>query len=160
MAQRDSYSASQIALHWAIVLAVAATWLASDGMGKLVDQKMQGTLTTTWPLHVILGLTVLTLAAIRLVVRLSRGAPGAKPGTPEPLAKARHWGHVLLYVLLIGTPLGGIAVWFLGIDAVAPWHPIAGNALVILAGLHAALGLYHHYVRKDGTLRRMMTPNP
>jgi len=29
--------------------------------------------------------------------------------------------------------------------------------LLILAGVHALAGLWHHYVRKDGVLRRMLS---
>jgi cytochrome b561 len=32
---------------------------------------------------------------------------------------------------------------------------ITANLLLLLAGLHAALGLWHHFVRGDGTLGRM-----
>ena len=35
------------------------------------------------------------------------------------------------------------------------WHGLAANTVLILAGLHAAAALFHHYVRKDQLLRRM-----
>jgi cytochrome b561 len=34
-------------------------------------------------------------------------------------------------------------------------HGTFANGLLILAGLHAAAALYHHFLRKDGVLRRM-----
>ena len=157
MTPSKSYSGLQIGLHWLVAVFVGLAWFFSEGMGKLADQHAAGTY-SGWPLHVIFGLTVLTLVVIRLAVRLVNGAPDAKVGTPEPLATARHWGHVAIYALLILVPLGGIAAWFLGLSIAGELHPLAGNALLIIAGLHAAFALYHHYVLKDGTLRRMMVP--
>jgi cytochrome b561 len=40
--------------------------------------------------------------------------------------------------------------------AAAGWHELAANWLLILAGLHALVALAHHYIRRDGVLRRML----
>jgi cytochrome b561 len=34
-------------------------------------------------------------------------------------------------------------------------HALSANWIMILAGLHAAAALFHHYVLCDGVLRRM-----
>ena len=36
------------------------------------------------------------------------------------------------------------------------WHELAANAILIVAGGHAAAALFHHYVLRDGLLRRML----
>jgi cytochrome b561 len=36
------------------------------------------------------------------------------------------------------------------------WHATAANAILVLAGIHAAAALFHHYVWRDGVLRRML----
>ena len=36
------------------------------------------------------------------------------------------------------------------------YHGMVANWLVILAGLHAAAALFHHFVKRDGVLRRMI----
>ena len=36
------------------------------------------------------------------------------------------------------------------------WHELAANAILIVAGLHAAAALFHHYILRDATLRRML----
>jgi cytochrome b561 len=65
--------------------------------------------------HVALGLAILALVVLRLLVRLSRGARGA--GAPGSLqVRAADWGHRLIYLLMIAVPLGGISVFFLGLD--------------------------------------------
>ena len=35
-------------------------------------------------------------------------------------------------------------------------HELATNAVLILAGLHAAMALAHHYILRDSVLRRML----
>jgi cytochrome b561 len=86
--------------------------------------------------------------------------------------------HVLLYALLVVTPLVGIylaflrgnEVTFFGLftipapiavdrEAARPVqevHEVLANGLVILAMLHAVAALAHHFVLKDDVLRRML----
>jgi cytochrome b561 len=36
------------------------------------------------------------------------------------------------------------------------WHGKAAFVLVLLVGVHVAAALYHHLIRKDNVLRRML----
>ena len=158
MTDHRPYTALQIALHWLVALLVVATWFLGDGMGRLLHQKLDGTYTGGTPLHVVLGLSVLAVVAIRVVVRLMQGAPAAPEGTTGTHAQARHWGHLAIYALLVLVPLGGLSAWYLGLGEAGDIHALAANALLIIAGLHAAMALWHQYVRHDGTLMRMLKP--
>ena len=82
----------------------------------------------------------------------------------------------MLYLLLVATVLLGIAnAWIRGdtlfmlvkIPAFDPGntalkgfvedlHSWAANTLLIVAGLHAAAALLHHFALKDDILRRML----
>ncbi|MEZ5796076.1 MAG: cytochrome b/b6 domain-containing protein [Paracoccaceae bacterium] len=157
MVEKTGYSGAQIGLHWLIALGVLANYLFSEGMGKALHQKMEGAEITVAiaPLHVWLGVAVLVLVALRLVLRLLQGAPAQEPGAQGRLAAGMHG---LLYLLMLAMPLGGALTWFGGIEALGDGHALAANLLMLLAGLHAVMGLYHHYVLKDGTLKRMMRP--
>ena len=85
-------------------------------------------------------------------------------------------GHGLLYALLIALPLTGwyaasqmgVQVQFLGLHVpaltapvagrpgeIAEFHESAGSIILILAGLHALMALWHQFVLRDGTLSRM-----
>jgi cytochrome b561 len=35
-------------------------------------------------------------------------------------------------------------------------HQIGGNLILILAGLHAAIALWHQFIWRDATLQRML----
>ena len=101
------------------------------------------------------GITVFWLVLIRLWLR-RRNAPEPEG---EGLAQAAAiWGHRLLYLLLIAVPLGGFLTWIVGLHDLGDLHGSAGQALMIVAFGHALMAFYHHYVKKDGTLRRMIRP--
>ncbi|TRD20671.1 cytochrome b [Palleronia caenipelagi] len=158
MSQRTGYTTAQIAMHWLVAATILLTWFFGEGMGKLLKTRAEGGEVPTVPLHAALGMTVLALVVIRLVIRLRTGHPDAVPGTSDAVAKARDWGHIALYVLMIGVPIGGMAAWFGNIGAAQEGHEVGVKILVVLILGHAALALYHQYVKKDGTLLRMMRP--
>jgi cytochrome b561 len=148
------YSGLQIGLHWLVAILIVVAWLSHDGAEEAMETIEKGGTVGFVP-HVAFGMAVLVLVVLRLVVRLTRGAPAA-PGEPGSLAvRAADWGHRILYVLMIAVPLGGVSIWFLGMDN-GDVHGFFGTALLLIALGHAAMALYHQYVLKDGLLRRMM----
>jgi len=148
------YSGLQIALHWLIAILIVVAWLSHDGAEEAMETIEKGGTVGFVP-HVAFGMAVLVLVVLRLVIRLNRGAPAAL-GEPGSLAvRAADWGHRILYLLMIAVPLGGISIWFLGMDN-GDVHGFFGTALLLIALGHAAMALYHQYVLKDGLLRRMM----
>ena len=92
------------------------------------------------------------------------------------LFNAAKAGHALLYLFLIALPLSGwyaasrlgVPVSFFGFQLpaitervqgapglIADIHENAGTIILYLAGLHAAMAVWHQYVLRDGTLQRM-----
>ena len=86
-------------------------------------------------------------------------------------------GHAVLYIFLIALPLSGwyaasrlgISVSFLGIvlpsiatptegypGTIAELHETAGDLILIIAGAHALMALWHQFILRDGTLTRMI----
>ena len=162
------YSNTMIVIHWLTAALVLVAYLVSEGGRRVrVDPPV---------LHFACGFAVLVLVFARLLARAAGGAP-APPGSVGPtLARAAKLGHAVLYLLLVAVPLTGwyavsrlgvpIDLWGLRIPAIAAAvkgrigaigeiHQIGGNAILILAGLHAAAGLWHQFVRRDHTLERM-----
>lgn len=155
-----------VAIHWITAAAVLGAWATAEGGREVVAEPPL--------LHVTLGLAVLALVLPRLVLRLTGGV---RPDHgPRPLAVAAGAGHALLYALLIALPLSGwyaasqmgVGVQFLGVHlpalaaplqgrpgAIAEVHESAGSLILLLAGLHAVVALWHQFVLRDGTLRRM-----
>lgn len=153
----NGYSRAQIALHWMVAILIAASWFTGEDMGPALRALAAGGTVGTPP-HVSIGLIVFGLVAIRLVLRLVQGAPQPAAGTPPLAAKAAHWGHRILYALMIVVPLAGISTWYLGVRALGEVHEVLGNALMIVALGHAGAAFWHQYVQRDDTLTRMLRP--
>jgi len=166
-----------IFLHWAIAIlvlaAIGVAWAAlrRGDMHSLAAEPLV-------TIHRSLGTTILVLAVIRLTWRWTHPAPPL-PTTLRPWQRTvARASHGLLYLLLFLMPVTGL------IDAAAfrePVHyfflftlPLIGSPsehfghaafrvhaatsflIYALVLLHSAAALYHHYVLKDGTLRRML----
>lgn len=162
-------------LHWLGVLLILA--LAVIGLVMVDLERGTNLRGTLYALHKSLGITVLALAVLRGLLRLATRAPAPLAGPAWQLRLART-SHGLLYALMFAVPLSG---WLL--NSVAgqplPWFGLvdlpalaaknadlrkpADTAHVVLfwmlAGLvcvHALAALYHHGLRGDATLRRML----
>lgn len=158
MGKVQGYSGLQIAVHWITAILVVFNYFYSEGMGSALDQSLGETpehaVGINPQIHVWVGVAVLALVVLRLVLRMKRGAPAA-PG-PEWLAMAALWGHRLLYALLLLAPVLGGLTWFGGIGSLGDVHALLANGLLIVAGGHAVMALFHQYVLKDHLLLRMM----
>ncbi len=168
-----SFDGVAIALHWttaALVIvnfALAQTW---DWFPK----PARGLMETT---HMSLGVVLTAVIVARIAWRLVPGhqVSSLEAGWMRFASKATHY---LFYGLLIAEAVLGFAFRWgagrpmnffgFGIPPLIPemarsdWrflrelHEWNGWAIIVLAGLHAAAALYHHYVLKDRVLLRIL----
>jgi len=170
------YGAIPQTLHWLTVALVLLAW----AFGEFDDAFPKGPARTAGLfVHISAGLAVLAILALRVVWRAADAPP-----PPERtlfgawLDHAARLANYALYALLIAAPVTGIVLQFARGDALpvfglfdiaSPWvadrafarslkgvHELFANALVILAALHAAAALLHHFVLRDRTLTRML----
>ncbi len=127
--------------------------------------------------HKLLGVTILAIVLARLAYRLLHGAPADEPTLEWWQKAASHVTHWSLYGMLIVVPLLG----WLGVSRypalnifglfnlpglVAPdkqaaeafffLHKALAIVLVLLIGAHVGAAMFHHFIRKDGVLTRML----
>ena len=155
MAKSGSYSRLQIILHWIVAILIAAAWFTHEGMGDALRERIaSGTtgLEGATP-HTVLGGMAFAFGLWRLFVRLRRGAPEPH-GTPA-IRRAATIGHWALYALMIAVPALGAATWYGHIRDLGEVHETLGNLLIIVALGHFAAALWHQFIRRDGTLKRM-----
>jgi cytochrome b561 len=174
----SGYSATAKTFHWLTVILVIAGWL----LGQFGDDLPHPWHQTGLVVHIAIGTTVFLLLLARLLWRFIDPPP---PAEKTVLGTAGEIGaklvHYAIYALLIAIPVAGVVTQFArghalpiyGLFEIAsPWvrdrafahsmvelHEWLANALMILALVHAAAALGHHYVLRDGTLRRML-PGP
>lgn len=162
MSTRTGYSRIQIILHWLIAILIFAAFFTHEAMHKTFDDRIASGVTpglSEGTLHTMLGGTVFVLVIIRLIVRVTQGAPDAPHGNPDWLANAAHWGHNLIYVLMIGVPIGGMIAWFGGVEIVGEIQGIAGKSMMLVVVGHAVMAIVHQALFADGTMMRMVRPH-
>jgi cytochrome b561 len=173
------YGAVAQALHWLI----AALVLVMFGLGwhmsglPLGQRKFD-----LYQLHKSIGITILALAAVRLLWRLFNPAPHL-PTSMRPWERAAaRASHALLYLMLFAQPLLGFlqsnaanfpVVWWgairlpplIGTDeglaeTLLETHRWNSRLLLGLILVHAGAALRHHFVLRDDVLRRMLPSAP
>jgi len=174
-AAATTYDRAGRAFHWTVAALVACQFVTALLLPHIkVDTPVDNIIN----LHFNLGLAIVVVMAARLAHRWRHPVQVA-PGEGRPWERAlANAVHRLFYaILLIGPFLGwaaasahSVPVRLLGVltlPALAPrkaqWGFLAGDVhgyamwtLLGLVGLHAAAALYHHFVRHDSVLRRML----
>jgi cytochrome b561 len=155
---KTGYSGLQIAIHWIVALLILGAFLTREGMGRALSQRIQQDLSgfDGATLHTIFGGAAFAFILVRIVVRLKNGAPEHHGKPFEQMAVI--WGHRLLYLLMIVVPALGAASWYGKMGDLGDLHEIAGKAMFVVVAGHVAMAIYHHVVKKDGTLTRIIKP--
>lgn len=174
----DRYGRLSIIIHWvtlAILIAVYACIELREiyPRGSEIREALK-----TW--HYMLGLSVFFLVWVRITARLIGKTPPIVPAAPQWQLMIANTVEFALYVLMIGLPLlgwvmlsaEGEAIPFFGVQLPAlvganeglaertkEVHETLATVGYFLIGLHAIAALFHHYVQRDNTLRRMTLPH-
>ena len=173
---KTHYGAGPQILHWLTALFVICGWL----LGTFLDDFPKGPIrSSALVVHMTLGQCVILFLIARLIWRIANPPPPQEQtrfGRLQQVVAALT--HYIMYALLVAVPVLGILVQLkrgnalplLGVwDVASPWladrptartllrvHEYCADALLILAGVHAAAALVHHYVFEDRTLVRML----
>lgn len=162
MTPQAGYSRFQIMLHWLVAALVVFQLLFGESMNAAVRAIARGRQVspadqTLASAHYWVGLAILALVIVRLGLRATLGAPPVEPAAPAWMNLAAKATHLAFYCLLFATPVTGLLAYYTW-----PWmgevHTLAKPAFIVLIGVHAAAALFHHFVLKDATLRRMLAP--
>ena len=170
---QTQYDAFTIALHWATAGLVVLQFVLAETWGF----PNRPTRHLMIVMHMSFGILLSAVLIARIAWRLTRGRhlPPAASGWVELASNAVHY---LLYTLLVAEAVLGFlfrwsgdeAMSFFGLLIPSPFPPFSkaahhimadahnyiGWIIVILAAGHAAAALFHHYVLRDGVLRRIL----
>ena len=161
-------------LHWLI----AALILVQFALGWIGHEMDDTPAKVTWMIgHKSVGVTILLLTVFRLSWRLPQNRPVAPTGIAIWQHRAAVSAHWALYALVLGLAIAG---WVIADTSRIPWnlwwviplpdwlgpakdlHEVAEEAHEFLAwslfaviALHVLAALWHQFVRRDDTLRRM-----
>jgi cytochrome b561 len=169
------YTRTAVSLHWLIAgLIIAAVFLG----WTMTDMDISPARLKRYNYHKWVGITVLALAVVRLVWKMTHKAPALLP-MPRWQQIAAHATHGLLYVLMLAVPISGwvysnasgYPVVYLGKlplpnlvekdrELAASWvevHEALAIGLVTLVALHLLAVLKHQFISKDKLLSRMLS---
>ena len=161
----------QIGFHWLsalLVLLIIALPYGADFFASLLGGKGN-----VFTLHKSLGIVVLVLTLLRLAYRGRKVPPRQLEQSPAQRFAAKA-GHGLLYLLLLVMPMSGLLFgskpinlfWLVEVGPLPFSSDVRGVAkdvhilgqYVLFAMIlgHAAVALWHHYVRRDDVLKDML----
>lgn len=164
--------------HWVIVLLIISQWVIMQRAEALQEEKKLSQFAEAIGWHKSFGMTILILAIVRLVWRWANPVPtleGLAKGWERALAKLSHF---LLYALIFAQPLSGWLMssargfsvsWFnlftwpdlvsrdtALYERLKDLHHTLFAVLVVVALLHIAGALKHHFIDRNNVLRRML----
>ena len=171
------YSGIAILLHWLIALLV----ICGFALGLyMVSLKFSPQKLSYYAYHKWIGVSVFTLAMVRIIWRITHTPPAHPAPLPVWQQAASGAVHALLYLLLIAAPLSG---WLYSSAAGVPTVPFGIEALQLpdlvgkdralafnlkfvhmtltysfaaLVLVHVAAALKHALIDRDGIMSRML----
>lgn len=167
----DSYGSVAMVVHWLTAIAILGLLWAGFAAADMTDEATKIQLLR---LHTSTGITVLALTIFRIGWWLfADRLPEETAGLPRWQGMSARIVHRLLYLVIVllgasgialmalsgaGEVLAGNAVGLPDFNDYSPRavHGIAARLLIALTVLHVVAALYHQFVRKDGTLSRML----
>ena len=169
----ERYSGVAQTLHWVIALLVISMFV----LGLSLDN-YKGAEKLWWVnIHTTAGLVLFALVILRLFWRIGHRPPSMPEGTSDLVRVSGTSTHHLMYLLLFAGPIVGIVayVWHgrvfdfgqfkvdLGVastktiyEPAEVYHKYLIFTLMGLVGLHVLASLWHHFIRRDGLLWRML----
>lgn len=172
----NRYGHLAVILHWTVAFTVygmfgLGLWMLSLGYYDIWYHKGP-------ELHKSIGIILFLAVLVRLIWRFISPPPPALKLHSPAVRLASNGVHILLYLLLFGILISGYLIstandnpirvfGFFNVPALfsggAEQADVAGRihlwlawTLVVLSALHALAAIKHHFIDKDGTLKRML----
>ncbi|HEY0063784.1 MAG TPA: cytochrome b [Telluria sp.] len=173
---QQRYTNTAILFHWLIALLIIGAFTMGVIMTDIPGITPTKLKYYSW--HKWAGVSILALAALRLLWRLTHRAPAYPDAMPGWQKSAANLLHGTLYLLMFAVPLSGYfytlsagipVVWFglielpvvMGPDpALKPIlkgvHYWLNMAMLGAVAAHVLAALKHHFIDRDGVLKRML----
>lgn len=172
----ERYTCKARWLHWlmaALIVLAYVLILSRTQFGKASEYRVLVVQSHFW-----VGIVILVLAFFRVAERRRHRPPGITPPLEGALRIAATATHYALYAFLFIQPVLGLLTVMVEkgalpiplTDLQIPWpfatsdrtaerfedlHKLLASIFYYVIGLHTLAALWHHFVRKDNTLKRM-----
>ncbi|MFK7968680.1 MAG: cytochrome b [Rickettsiaceae bacterium] len=171
----SSYGLVSKLFHWFMSLIIISLLIVGFTMTSMESSDNKWEL---YFMHKATGVVVLSLVILRLLWRLINIQLDLPADLPSWQKLASRVTHYLLYIFMFLMPVSGVLMSILGGHEVNVFglftvpaatekntslahffhdlHGISAFAFAGLIVLHISAGLYHHFIRKDSILKRMI----
>lgn len=180
------YTRVAIVLHWLIAIMLVSMvfygwWMEDLRELAFAGEVSFGDVQAAYNWHKTAGITILVLSLGRLAWRLTHRVPPLPVTMTRWEAFAARFTHVAFYAVMIGAPIGGyitasaygssfpillfneIGLPKLPVPQTEAFQGLAGSihgaggwVIFALLALHAGAALKHHFIDRDGVLKRMI----
>lgn len=173
--EKMRYNGWMILMHW--LMAIGITTAFGVGLYMVDIEGITPLKLKLYNWHKWLGVSLFTLLAVRLLIKLMSKAPPYPQHWGHTTVRMAKGGHWVLYLLMAAVPLLGYlfslaagypVVWFgvielpvlIGKNAELKelfrfWHELSANLLVIVVFGHVAMALKHQFKERENILSRM-----
>lgn len=154
------YSTLARLAHWAIVLLAITQFPTGRVAHRTSIRNPFGVGPSAFDLlleqvHFWSGWTMAALSLVLLVQRLMGRAPALPTDMKTWQVRLSLIGHVLLYGTLAALVVSGtLSTYFW--SGLRPAHQLLVWVGVVLVSIHIAAALWHHFIRRDGVLLRIL----
>lgn len=173
--KEDHYGSVAVIIHWLSALLITALLVSGFRAANTLDPTVKAQILR---IHAPIAVAVLLLTLARIAWWwFADEKPGSLAGTPKWQDHIARAVHLAFYIVILGMAASGIGMFILsgagetvigGGAGELPdfWkfkprtpHGIGARVLVALLVLHAGAALHHHFIKQDGSLRRIWFGN-
>lgn len=174
----NKLSTTTVALHWLVGVMMISLLAVGIYMEEFEVYSL-------YPIHKSMGVLILLLVIPRVIHRIRSGWPepaGQYTAVEQWLSKIMHYTLIIATLMLplsgmLMSGMGGRGIYVFGLELMSAnldaagevvainkslaglghsMHGWGGNILLVAIPLHIVGALKHHFMDKDGTLRRML----
>jgi cytochrome b561 len=171
---QENYGSIAKFFHWLIFFLIFCMIPLGYFMEDIGDKALRGQIIN---IHKLTGLSILVLMILRAAWAFINVKPHLPLGTPQWQLWLERSGHFLLYVVIIAMPIAGwvgsvaagyiphLFDWKISLpiaksealsDVSFSVHNTLAIIIIVFVSLHVLAALYHHVVKKDDVLKRML----
>jgi cytochrome b561 len=171
----NSYGFTAKTIHWLVFFLFVFMFITAEIMTDMDRGETRGML---YGWHKSTGMLLLVIVGLRILWRFANITP-LLPADMKPFEKKlAHLGHFALYVCMVTMPVSGYVMSMAGGHDFAFYglvdvpnilaldkelsklakevHEICAWVIYFLVPLHITAALFHHFVRKDDVLLKML----
>ena len=154
------YNRFHILIHWLVVITILLQMITGDKIALEFFEirneaiKNDGN-TTNSQIHILGGVFIVLLMAIRVFLRIKFGVPAPTKKTNDPLKFLSTFVHFGIYLVLFAIPITGLLAFSTANVELGITHKILVNVLYLFVITHLIGVAYHQIFLADNIMERI-----